>query len=190
MHEFCAQIFGINMVIGLSMPRVDRPPKGELRKFEESLRAHGSKTLHNLLFAVVIWLFAVLVFIPIAKSIGREIEIIVSLLLLIIFTIVIARTAPGMKILIDAFSVLPARKYSQKKKLAYKDSLVLFRYIIYIIFIVIAYLVYLPFLSSFHSALAGIVLLLVIFFIFILALKIFSIIGHKTLDWLYDSESK
>jgi len=190
LHEFCAQIFGINMVIGLSMPRVDRPPKGELRKFEESLRVHGSKTLHNLLFAVVIWLFAVLVFIPIAKSIGREIEIIVSLLLLIIFTIVITRTAPGMKILIDAFSVLPARKYSQIKKLAYKDSLVLFRYIIYIIFIVIAYLFYLPFLSSFHSALAGIVLILVIFFIFILALKIFSIIGHKTLDWLYDSKSK
>ncbi|HDP97544.1 MAG TPA: hypothetical protein ENN25_07660 [Euryarchaeota archaeon] len=172
------------------MPKADKQDRSELKKFEEALRVRGSKTIRDLIFAIVIWLFAVLVFIPLAKSVGREIEIIVSLIFFLIITITIIRAAPGIKNLLDTFSVFPARKYSKKHEIDYKDSLILFRNIIYIFTSAIAYLFYLPFLLSFHSALAGIVLIMIIFFIFICLLKIFSVVGHGMLDWLYESEEK
>jgi len=94
------------------------------------------------------------------------------------------RALPGLKKLIEAFSVFPARKYGLKKGLTYEDSLVLFRHISYIISAVIFYLLYFPFLVNFHASVSGIVLILVLIWIFFLSLRIFFILFPRFLEWL------
>jgi hypothetical protein len=91
------------------------------------------------------------------------------------------RTLPGLKKLIDAFSIFPARKYGIKKGLSYGDSLILFRYLLYIFFAVILYLLYSPFLTIFHPSINGIVLILLLIWIFFLTLRTLSILSPRIL---------
>lgn len=157
----------------------------EKENFIEYLRTYGAKTVHNLLSAFLIWLFGNLVFIPLASTLNWQTRVFCSLIFFVAFTLLVLRAFPGLKRLIDAFSVFPARKYGLKKGLSYENSLVLFRHIMYIISAVILYLLYFPFLASFHPSISGIVLILVVIWIFFLALRILPILFPKILEWLY-----
>lgn len=157
----------------------------EKENFIEHLRTYGAKTVHNLLSAFLIWLFGNLVFIPLASTLNWQTRVFCSLIFFVAFTLLVLRAFPGLKRLIDAFSVFPARKYGLKKGLSYENSLVLFRHIMYIISAVILYLLYFPFLASFHPSISGIVLILVVIWIFFLALRILLISFPKILEWLY-----
>jgi hypothetical protein len=159
--------------------------KEEIENFIGYLRTYGAKTVHNLLAALLIWLFGILVFIPLASSLNWQIRILCSLMFFTAFTILVLRALPSLKKLIDAFSIFPARKYGVKRGLSYKHSLVLFRHLLYIIFAVILYLLYFPFLANFHPAISGIVLILLLIWIFFLTLGIISILFQKILKWLY-----
>ena len=157
----------------------------EIDNFKKTLRLNGAKTLHLLLSAMLIWLFGVLVFIPIASSIGWNAELLCSLIVLVAFTILVSRAIPGFKNLIDAFSVFPARKYLVKRGLTYHNATIVSKQILYMLSIVILYLVYFPFLVRLHPAFSGIVLILVIIVVFFLALKTLRA-SHRTItDWLY-----
>jgi len=159
--------------------------KEEIKEFTECLRTYGAKTFHNLLSAFLIWLFAILVFIPLASSLNWQTRILCTLIFFVTFSILVLRALPGLKKLIDAFSVFPARKYGIKKGLRYEDSLVLFRHLLYIIFAVILYLLYFPFLANFHSSISGIILILLLIWIFFLTIRILSFLSPKILKWLY-----
>jgi len=159
--------------------------KEEIENFIEYLRTYGAKTVHNLLAALLIWLFGILVFIPLASSLNWQTRILCSLMFFTAFTILVLRVLPSLKKLIDAFSIFPARKYGVKRGLSHKHSLVLFRHLLYIIFAVILYLLYFPFLANFHPAISGIVLILLLIWIFFLTLGIISILSQKILKWLY-----
>jgi hypothetical protein len=159
--------------------------KEEIENFIEYLRTYGAKTVHNLLAALLIWLFGILLFIPLASSLSWQTRILCSLMFFTAFTILVLRALPSLKKLIDAFSIFPARKYGVKKGLRYEDSLVLFRHLLYIIFAVILYLLYFPFLANFHPSISGIILILLLIWIFFLTLRIISILSPKILKWLY-----
>jgi hypothetical protein len=164
---------------------VNNSVKQEIKDFTEYLRTYGAKTVHSLLAAFLIWLFGILVFIPLASSLNWQTRVLCSLIFFTAFSILVLGALPGLKKLIDAFSVFPARKYSVKKGLSYEDCLVLFRHLLYIFFAVILYLLYLPFLANFHPAVSGIVLILLLIWIFFLTLRILSILSQKILKWLY-----
>lgn len=156
----------------------------EITNFKQVLRLHGANTFHLLLSAMLIWLFGVLVFIPMASSTGWNAELVCTLIILVAFTLVISRAFSGFKNLIDAFSVFPARKYLVKRGLAKENAVVVSKHILYIFSIVVLYLLYLPFLVRLHPAFGGIVLVLVVIFVLLLTLKILRASHRVIMDWL------
>ena len=162
--------------------------KEEIENFRECLKTYGTKTLHNLLSAFLIWLFGILVFIPLASSLNWQTTVFCTLIFFIAFTLLILRALPGLKKMIDAFSIFPARRYGLKKGLNYKNSVMLFRHLSYIISSVILYLLYFPFLANFHPSISGIVLILVLIWIFFLTLRLLPVVSQKILEWLCSEE--
>ena len=157
----------------------------EIMNFKEAIRLYGTKTLHLLLTAILIWLFGVLVFIPIASTIGWQAELICTLVVLVAFSVLMSGTISGSKIFIDAFSVFPARKYLVKRGLTINDAKVVSKQLLYILSIVIMYLLYFPFLVNLHPAFSGIVLILVVIFVFFLSLKAMLASHRAIAQWLY-----
>lgn len=156
----------------------------EITNFKQALRLYGAKTLHLLLSAMLIWLFGVLVFMPMASSIGWNAELVCTLIVLVAFTILISKAIPSFKNLIDAFSVFPARKYLIKRGLAYENAIVASKQILYMLSIVILYLLYFPFLVRLHPAFNGIVIILVVIFVFFFALRTLRVSHRAITNWL------
>jgi len=138
-----------------------------------------------ILFALLIWLFGNLVFIPIAASLNWQARIIVTLVLFGAFTILVVKALPNLKKLVDAISIFPARKFFMKKGLDYTKSMIASKQVLYIISLVIFYLLYLPFLSNFHPAISGIALIIVIIWFFFSMLKILRAVSKNIIDWLF-----
>ena len=157
----------------------------EITNFKQALRLYGAKTLHFLLSAMLIWLFGGLVFIPMASSIGWNAELICTLIILVTFTILVSGAISGFKILIDAFSVFPARKYLIKRGLTKENAIVVSRQILYVFSIVVLYLLYFPFLVSLHPAFNGIVLVLLVLFVSLLALKALRASHKAIIAWIF-----
>jgi len=156
----------------------------EINEFVQRLRTHGPVTFHNFLTALLVWLFGVLVFIPIAGSINWQTRLLCSLIVFVTFTVFMYRATLGFKKLMDAFSFFPARKYGSKRGIDQEEALNLFRYTFYIIFALVVYALYFPFLTSFHFAISGIVFIVIIVWILFLALRILSILSSKILEKL------
>jgi len=161
--------------------------KEEIEKAIEYLRSRGLKTIHRLLAALLIWLFGILVFIPLAESLNWQTRTFVSLLFFLAFSFLTFKTLPSVKKLIDVFAFFPARKYGVTKGLSYESTLILFRYLLYIICSLILYGFYAPFLIDFHPAVNGIILIAVLILIFSLILRIFLILLPKFVEWLTKS---
>ena len=156
----------------------------EFENFRRSLELYGEKTFYNLSSAFLIWLFGVLVFIPLAGSINRETEILCNLIFLVAFTLLTVWSLPGLKKIVDSFSTLIAKKYGLKGGLNFESLTAIFRRVSYIILIVVFYLLYSPFLMKFHSSINGIALILVLIWVFLLIVSISPILFAKMLKWL------
>jgi hypothetical protein len=152
-------------------------------ELKESLKSFASTT-HLVLFVFLVWLFANLVFIPIASSVNWQTRVIVTFIMFGTFTVLILRMYPNVKRLLDAFSIVPARKFFMKKGLDYSESLVVSRQLLYVVSLVVLYLLYLPFLLNFHPAFGGIVLVLVLVLCFFCVLRIVRVTSKKAVDWL------
>ena len=157
----------------------------EIANLKEAIRLYGAKTLHLLLSAILIWLFGVLVFIPMASSIGWNAELVCTLIVLVAFTILVSGVISSFKVLIDAFSVFPARKYFVKRGLAKENAIIVSKQIFYMFSIMVLYLLYFPFLVSLHPAFNGIVLVLVALFVSLLALKALRASHKAIITWIY-----
>ncbi|MCW4003345.1 MAG: hypothetical protein NWE95_05465 [Candidatus Bathyarchaeota archaeon] len=125
-----------------------------------------------------------MVFIPIASSVNWQTRVIVTFIMFGTFTVLILRMYPNVKRLLDAFSIVPARKFFMKKGLDYSESLVVSRQLLYVVSLVVLYLLYLPFLLNFHPAFGGIVLVLVLVLCFFCVLRIVRVTSKKAVDWL------
>ncbi len=155
----------------------------EIENFGKTLKLHGEKTLCNLLSAFLIWLFGVLIFIPLAGSINRETEILCNLIFFSVFTFLVVQSLPGLKEIVDSFSVLIAKRCELKKGLNFEKSMVVFRRFSYIILIIVFYLFYAPLLMRFHSLINGVTLLLALIWIFYLIISILPILFTEVLKW-------
>lgn len=156
----------------------------EIEKLKQVVRAYGAKTLQHLLSALLIWLFGVLVFIPMAASTASNVELLCTLIILVSFTAIILKTIAGSKKLIDAFSYIFARKYVVKKGWEYENAVVVSKRIFYSTFATILYLLYFPFLVRIHPAVSGIGLILVVVFVLFLALEAFRASTTAIIKWL------
>jgi len=156
----------------------------EIDEVIQCLRSYGPATFHSFIAALLTWLFGILVFVPLARSLNWQTGLLCSLIVFTAFTIFIYRATVGFKKLIDAFSLIPATKYCSKWGIDREDSLILFKYISYIVFALIIYALYFPFLTSFHFAISGITLIVILIWIFFLALRILSILSSKILEQL------
>ena len=157
----------------------------EIEKFKKQFRTYVSMTAQNLFSALLIWLFGNLVFIPLASSVNWQTAALCSLIFFSAFTVLVLRAFPGLRNLIDAFSVFPARKVFLERGLNYEDSLVVSRQLLYMFLVVALYLLYLPFLMNFHPSIGGIVLILVLIYVFFLALKALLVSSQRILEWLF-----
>ena len=155
----------------------------EIKDFAESLRI-GAKTLKNLIAAFLIWLFGLLVFLPLASSLNRQIEIICSLIIIIAVTILIFGSIQNIKRIIDKFSVFPAKKFLLPRGFQKIEAQLITKQILYILSSMIGYLFYFPFLTNLHPAINGIVLLLVILLGFFLILRISGPLLKKFSEWI------
>jgi hypothetical protein len=163
------------------MLNMQRRTRREIDAVVHALRSQGPTAFHNSLTAFLIWLFGVLVFIPLANSINWQTGLLCSLVVFTAFTVFMYRAAFGFRKLLDAFSFLPASKYGPKWGINEDDALTLFKHIFYIVSALIVYAFYFPFLASFHFAISGIVLIVILIWIFFLALRIISILSSKVL---------
>jgi len=163
------------------MPSQTKP---EIDDLAQCLRDQGPSAFQNFITAGIIWLFGVLVFVPLANSLNWQTGLLCSLIVFTSFTIFVYRATLSFKKLIDAFSFLPARKYGSKRGMKLEEAITLFRYVIYIIFAIVVYALYFPLLTSFHFAVSGIVLIVLIIWIFFLALRILSILSFEILEQL------
>jgi predicted membrane chloride channel (bestrophin family) len=154
----------------------------EIDDLAQCLRVHGPSTFQNFVAALILWLFGVLVFIPLANSVNWQTGLLCSLVIFTAFTVFMYRAVLDFKKIIDAFSFLPARKYGFKWGINQRDASTLFKYFFYIVFALIVYALYFPFLISFHFAISGIVLIVLLIWIFFLALRILSILSSKILE--------
>jgi len=159
----------------------------EITNFKQTLREQGPKTFTSLLSAIIIWLFSVLVFIPIASSIGKNVELVIVLITLSAFSAIILVSLRGVNNLLDVFSVIPARKYFVKKGLSVESAISVSKLFLYVPSILFVYLLYFPYLALLHPAINGIVLIFVIISLFLISLNIVSISKKVITDWLYST---
>ncbi len=129
------------------------------------------KILVNLAIAVLIWLFAVLVFLPLADTLGDPfifglmgMKAIISAIVIIALVIVFLRILKEVSDLIGGLAGLTALQFargetSDAKLERYRTG---FRGIGFIILAVIAYLFFLPMVAGLHPSLAGIILILLL----------------------------
>jgi hypothetical protein len=131
-------------------------------------REHLPGTLLNSFVALLIWLFGVLVFLPLAYSISPGgLPLICCLIILMGFSIFIFRAFSGLRPLLDSTSDFLAYVYMQKRKakIHVKRLKTTGRYTSYVITALILYLLYSPLLAAIHPALNGLVLIPVILWI-------------------------
>ncbi|MCK4477348.1 hypothetical protein KAU88_02325 [Candidatus Bathyarchaeota archaeon] len=159
----------------------------EIERAIRYLRLRGQKTLTSLFAALLIWLFGILVFIPLAESLNWQTRVFVSMLFFFAFSLSIVKTLPGLKELIDVFAYFLARKHSVAKGLNHENASTLFTHLLYMICSLIFYGLYSPFLTNFHPAANGIALIAVLILIFFLLLRVFPILLPKFLEWLSKS---
>lgn len=149
--------------------------KREFNNLAQCLRNNGPTAFQSVVTALLIWLFGILVFIPLANSLNWQTSLLCSLIISIAFTVFMYRGTSSLKRLIDAFCSLPAKKYGARWEIGQEDASTLFRYLAYIFSGLIVYALYFPFLASFHFAVSGIVLIVVLLWVFFLVLRIISI---------------
>ncbi len=159
----------------------------EMANFKRTLREQGPRTFHLLLSALAIWLFSVLVFLPIASSIGQNVELVIVLITLVAFTLIISRAVWGFKNIVAAFSVFPARKYFIKKGFSVETALGVAKLCLYIPCLVFFYLLYFPYLVLLHPAVNGLVLIFVIMVIFLISLEIVRLSKKEIVVWVYSN---
>ncbi|MFP4196603.1 MAG: hypothetical protein ACLFS6_03005 [Methanomassiliicoccales archaeon] len=156
-------------------------PRTQLVEF---MRRGASSTLYTVMMALLVWLFGVLVFIPIAGSFGAESRGIVTLVIFLVFAVMLLRSVPGLRRFIDLLSVVLARKYGVPRGADEGQARVYYRSLVGIVSLFVVYLLFLPLLLNFHHAIAGIVLILVIMWAFALFLRVLKVLAPSLERWL------
>ncbi|MGB2581802.1 MAG: hypothetical protein WBD03_04950 [Thermoplasmata archaeon] len=153
--------------------------------FGKVVKTDGAEAARLFLLGMLIWLFSVLVFIPLSASTGEAIRLVVTLILVSAFTITVYRIVPILLRLIDSLSVPLARKKRFRRRMDEDDAETFVRTVLYMAAGSMIYLLYVPFLLWLHPAFAGIGLICLIIWIALLFLRIMSAVGRDIMQWIY-----
>jgi len=112
---------------------------------------------------LLIWLFGVLVFLPLADEIDpRGLSVLVSLVVFSAFTVFLAKSLKGLRMVLDVASTRLWDGLGKKRGMNQKDTRKLLRATI----LVAIYLLYSPLLARFHSSINGIVIIITLLGVF------------------------
>lgn len=152
------------------------PRKGDIRNLEKAIRKEWSGISAHLLAALLIWLFSVFVFMPLAGSVSHAARTLISIIVYVVLIGLLLKPIWGVKRVIDAAVVFPARRFYQKGKTEPEATYFLFRHACYLAIALLVYLLSLPFLLSFHASIAGLALIGLVLWLIYVILKAFPII--------------
>ncbi|RJS84884.1 hypothetical protein CW702_01885 [Candidatus Bathyarchaeota archaeon] len=156
------------------MAKTDR--KGADRGNGSKLENKFSDMAVNLTAALLVWLFGVLVFLPLAVDVDpRGVAFLCSLIIIFAFSAFLFRGFRGFVEALDLASGVLALKWSEIKKIRGKRRVEKIRRkmrtLLYAFSVIVVYLLYLPFLCRIHPAVSGLSLILALFLIFIILLR-------------------
>ncbi len=155
---------------------------------KKEIRESFPKILVNLAIAVLIWLFAVLVFQPLANTLGNPfifglvgMSSIISAIVIIALAIILLRVLKEVADLTGGIASLTALYFargetSETKLEKFRTG---FRGIGYVIVAVIAYLFFLPLIAGLHPALAGIILILVLIWAILMLFRVGGVFSEE-----------
>ncbi len=149
----------------------------------KTLKAYAEPLSKTYLTALILWLFGVLVFIPMANAIDKKVGLLCSLIIFIVFTVQIIKSFIPYTKVVNAFSFLLMRKFAGESKVKL-DDYNFYRNLFHIVYLIILYCMYFPLLINLHPGLSGLALIIVIAWITILLVNSSKVIGRKILDWL------
>ncbi len=166
----------------------------------EQLLAESRRELYDSLpkiavgiaIAFLIWIFGVLIFVPLARSLGNPfvfgllfLDSLISFIILIALAIVIVGIIREVIDVTDALAGWAAAAYSREET---PDETVrryqlAFRGIAYVVLAVIAYLFFLPFLAGIFNVLAGIVLVILVIWAIIVLFRVGREFSEEIEQW-------
>jgi hypothetical protein len=145
-----------------------------------------------LMVAILFWLFGVFIFIPTASLIdlsGRT-TFLVSLIVMIAFTIMIFKGFSKILNVVEAISILLVEKDRTRWGLNYDQLKTIFKSSVYIVLLIILTALYWPLLSNIHPALYGILLIFAVIIIFVQIIRIVTVGSPAIVLWFTKSSSK
>lgn len=152
-------------------------------KLVATVRKHLPGTSIDFSTAGLIWLFGVLVYLPLAHRIEPiGFPLICGLTLLIGFSFFVFRGFGGLRRLLDATSDVLAYDYRRRRKKAKVSMEGLsagVRCAIYVIAVLIIYALYSPLLAAIHPSLSGLTLIPIILWIFWMLFRAVTALGPK-----------
>lgn len=151
----------------------------DIKKKRDEIREESKKEIAdsipkiavNLGIAFLIWLFGVLVFLPLSRSLTDPtlmglvgLDKVVSAIMLVVLVVILLRILKEVKDVTDAFAGyatlwFSSEEASEERVRKYRTA---FRGMGYIIVAVIAYLFFLPFIAGIFRALAGLILIILV----------------------------
>jgi len=153
------------------------PRKTDIRNLEKVLRAEAPSISGYLLAALLIWLFSVFVFLPLARSVRPAARSLVSLIVYLVLMGFVLRALWGARRIVDAAVVFPTRRFYRKRKTEPEATYFLFKHTCYLMIALLVYLLSLPFLLSFHASIAGLALIALLLWVMYVILRAFTIIS-------------
>jgi len=144
-------------------------------RLADVMKEHLPNTFTNFSTAVLIWLFGVLVYLPLAHRIESiEVPLICGLTVLIGFSVFVFRGFDGFRRLLDAGSDVLAYEYRRRRekvKFSIDQLKTVARCIVYVVSVLIIYGLYSPLLATIYPSLSGLVFIPVILWIFWMIFK-------------------
>jgi hypothetical protein len=123
----------------------------------------------NLAAAILVWLFGILVFLPIADRIDpTSLKILCSLIIFVSISVFISRSIKGLETFIETSSTTMAQIYQEKRKntkWSLKQLQVGMQNLIRTVIIFLSLSLYTPLLTAINPSLTGIALILTILYL-------------------------
>ncbi len=163
-----------------------------LEESRQGLRTSSIKLARHIVVAAVLWLFGLLVFVPLAVSLPPPFENapftwaqIIQWIVLISLIIVLIRMVYDLRDTADGLAGIAAVSVSKATTEAehvesYQKG---FRGIIYVLYAAIIYLLLIPFLSPVFPPLAGIVLIILVLWAIIVLFRVGGVFSKAVEDW-------
>ncbi|MFP3946323.1 MAG: hypothetical protein ACLFVI_05410 [Archaeoglobaceae archaeon] len=151
------------------------------RESKQGIKTSVPKIIVNLVVAGLIWLFAVLVFQPLANTLGDPflfgligMTALISGIVLIALVLIFLRIIKEVGDLTYGIAGLTALSFSrgetsESKLERYRSG---FRWLGYVVVAVVAYLFFLPIIAGLHPTLAGIILVVLLIWAILMLLRV------------------